>query len=1088
MSRQPAPPSFVVHGTAIVPSDTGQQYREKIARITLDSMVQFVGLLDAEGTVVEINKVALDAVGVKLSDVQGKPFWTTFWWQVSEEANQGIRDAIARAAKGEFVRWDTPLNASADGSVSIIIDASLMPVTDDAGKVVFICAEGRDITAKKAQEREIAEKNIELQGLLERIRELDEIKTQFFANVSHELRTPLALILGPAQRLIDDTGTLSLTQRRESGQVVARNARMLLKHVNDLLDMSKIEARKLKIDLQDGDVAAQVRFLASHFAVLAADRRIEYTVDADGPCIAAVDPDKLQRVVMNLLGNAFKFVPDGGRVRCSLRHSPEAVTIAVDDSGPGVPPELRQGIFERFRQGDGGINRTVGGTGLGLAIAKEFVEMHKGRLDVLDSDLGGARFEINLPLHRVGAGEAVPDAAARLDRGVLDGVLEELRVDDRRPKAAPASAPASAARPRVLVVEDNPDMSRFVAESLSREYDVATASDGRDGLEQALRFNPMIVVSDIMMPNVSGVEMVAQMRAHPELRRTPILLLSAKADEALMAHLLDNGAQDFIVKPFSERDLQVRVRNLVLGEQAREATDLQKRLLHSVFMQAPLLIAVLRGPEHVIELANPPMCEQIWQRPESELLNRPLFDVIPELGEQNVRPLLREVYETGVPYVGRETAVQFDRGGGVSETLWFDFIYSAFRDMAGEIEGIFVVASEVTAQVTARQQVNGLRVQAEIANRAKDEFLAMLGHELRNPLSPILTALQLMKLRGEPDSERERTVIERQVNHLTRLVDDLLDVSRIARGRIELKTELVEMSEVVANALEMASPLLEQRTHRLRVDVPRHGLQVDGDATRLGQVVSNLLTNAAKYTPAGGQVTVHAQAVDDEVVVSVRDTGIGITPDVLPHVFDLFVQERQALDRSQGGLGIGLTIVRSLIERHGGSVAAHSAGSGKGSEFIVRLPKARGGGALASPAPAPGSAVARVAGRGGARVLVVDDNEDGAELLAMAISSRGYTTRIAHDAPTALRVAAEFLPHVAFLDIGLPVMDGYELAAHLRTIPGLPEVQLVALTGYGQESDRQKTRAAGFLHHLVKPVDLDAVEATLVALEVRGDG
>ena len=204
----------------------------------------------------------------------------------------------------------------------------------------------------------------------------------------------------------------------------------------------------------------------------------------------------------------------------------------------------------------------------------------------------------------------------------------------------------------MLVVEDNPDMNRFVAECLSRDYDVATAFDGRDGLEQALRFNPMVVVSDIMMPHVSGVEMVAQMRARPELRQTPILLLSAKADEALMVQLLDHGAQDFIVKPFSERDLLVRVRNLVLGEQAREATELQKRLLHSVFMQAPLLIAVLRGPEHVIELANPPMCEQIWQRPESELLNRPLFDVIPELGGQVVRPLLRDVYETGVPYVG----------------------------------------------------------------------------------------------------------------------------------------------------------------------------------------------------------------------------------------------------------------------------------------------------------------------------------------------------------------------------------------------------------------------------------------------------
>src|SRR5436190_4557490 len=224
MGIERAGENTVVPGTEIDPADPPRIRLQKLARITLDSMVQFVGLLDARGTVLEINKVALDAVGITLADVEGKPFWTTFWWQVSEEANQGIRDAIARAAKGEFVRWDTPLFASADGSITIIIDASLMPVKDESGQVVFIAAEGRDITQKKAQEREIAEKNRELQALLERIRELDEIKTQFFANVSHELRTPLALILGPAQRLIDDQGAMPLAERREAGQVIARNA------------------------------------------------------------------------------------------------------------------------------------------------------------------------------------------------------------------------------------------------------------------------------------------------------------------------------------------------------------------------------------------------------------------------------------------------------------------------------------------------------------------------------------------------------------------------------------------------------------------------------------------------------------------------------------------------------------------------------------------------------------------------------------------------------------------------------------------------------------------------------------------------
>ncbi|HEX4963959.1 MAG TPA: ATP-binding protein [Thermoanaerobaculia bacterium] len=943
--------SFVVRGTEILPTDPPRLRRQKLARITLDSMVQFVGLLDAEGTVLEINKVALDAVGIELSEVEGKPFWTTFWWQVSEEINATLRESIARAAQGEFVRWDTPIYGRAGGKETIIIDASLMPVTDDDGKVVFIAAEGRDITEKKAHEREIAQKNIELQGLLERIRELDEIKTQFFANVSHELRTPLALILGPAQRLIDDDGTMDLMQRREAAQVVARNARMLLKHVNDLLDMSKLEAGKLKIELADTDVAALVRFLASHFGVLAAERRIDYAVEANEPCLTAVDPDKLQRVVMNLLANAFKFVPDGGRVRCTVRQSAHGLTIAVDDSGPGVKPELRTAIFERFRQGDGGTNRKVGGTGLGLAIAKEFVEMHKGRIEVLDSDLGGARFEVTMPLHRVAPGAAQPMAPpeAHLDRTLLDGLIEELRPSAATRQIEEAVVSGVTGKPRVLVVEDNADMNRFVAQCLSSRYEVISAFDGREGLEKALRFRPALVVSDVMMPNVSGAEMIAEMRQQPELRLTPVLLLSAKADEELMVKLLDDGAQDFIVKPFSEKDLLVRVRNLILAVQARE-------------------------------------------------------------------------------------------------------------------------------------QVEGLREAAESANRAKDEFLAMLGHELRNPLSPILTALQLMKLQGPEGSERARSIIERQVNHLTRLVDDLLDVSRITRGKVELRTEVVEMAEVVAKAIEMASPLLEQRSHTLTVDVPTRGLLVDGDPMRLSQVVSNLLTNAAKYTPPGGHVTVRAEPDGGEVVLRVRDTGMGIAPEVLPRVFDLFVQERQAIDRSQGGLGLGLTIVRNLVERHGGSVLARSEGLGRGSEIVVRLPRAARSLELDDPLAAPASVSEAKAGRDGApRILVVDDNEDAAEMLVEALTRKGYETRVAYDAPAALRLAAAFSPDVAFLDIGLPVMDGYELASHLRNIPGLSGLRLIAVTGYGQESDLRKTREAGFHHHLVKPVDVADIEAAVTA-------
>ena len=512
---------------------------------------------------------------------------------------------------------------------------------------------------------------------------------------------------------------------------------------------------------------------------------------------------------------------------------------------------------------------------------------------------------------------------------------------------------------------------------------------------------------------------------------------------------------------------------------AREEAELQKRLLHSLFMQAPTLIAVLRGPDHVVELANPPVCE-LWGRTEAELVNRPVLEVLPEIRGQVFHTLLDQVYRTGTPYAGRETPARLTHKRAAAETLYFNFVYSPFRNVEGEIEGIFIIASDVTEQVLARNQVNELREAAEAANRAKDEFLAMLGHELRNPLSPILTALQLMRLRGSTGSERERSVIERQVTHLTRLVDDLLDVSRIARGKVDLKEETLEMAEAVARAIEMTSPLLEGRTHSLEVNVPRSGLPVRGDATRLSQVISNLVTNAAKYTPPGGHIAIQAAEEHGEVVLRVRDSGIGIAPEVLPRVFDLFFQEGQAIDRAQGGLGLGLTIVRNLVIRHGGTVSAHSAGRGKGSEFIVRLPKAT---PVCSTEQARSSESAGIAGshQQSLRILVVDDNADGAEMLAAALSAKGYETRVAHDAPAALALAAEFCPDVAFLDIGLPVMDGYELAARLRRLPALHGTRLIALTGYGQESDRQRSREAGFHEHLVKPVDLQAIDTILAA-------
>ncbi|MBA3817510.1 MAG: PAS domain S-box protein [Deltaproteobacteria bacterium] len=408
----------------------------------------------------------------------------------------------------------------------------------------------------------------------------------------------------------------------------------------------------------------------------------------------------------------------------------------------------------------------------------------------------------------------------------------------------------------------------------------------------------------------------------------------------------------------------------------------------------------------------------------------------------------------------------------------------------GSIGGIVIGSEDVTSRVesrraleSAREELNefaererAARLAAEEASRAKDDFLAMLGHELRNPLAPIATAVHLLKLRSKDTLSREVAVIERQSQHIARLVDDLLDVSRVASGKVVLNKAAAEVADLIAAAIETASPALENGIQTLVVNVPKHALVVDVDRGRMTQVLANLLTNAAKYTPSGGRIAITATREADEVVIAVEDTGVGISGELLPRVFDLFVQARQTLDRAQGGLGLGLALVKNLVAMHDGTVSAASPGLGHGSTFTVRLPRVE---ATATEERSSSPPIVASASHL-QRVLIVDDNADGADMLAEALGSLGYRTAVAHDGPEALRVAGEFAPHVALLDIGLPVMDGFELAARLRA--QWSDVKLVAITGYGQESDRQRTRGAGFQAHLTKPVDLENLANLLVEL------
>jgi signal transduction histidine kinase len=404
------------------------------------------------------------------------------------------------------------------------------------------------------------------------------------------------------------------------------------------------------------------------------------------------------------------------------------------------------------------------------------------------------------------------------------------------------------------------------------------------------------------------------------------------------------------------------------------------------------------------------------------------------------------------------------------------------RTLAALQEHTVRLEREIAERTRLEKELREHTAQLAEADRRKDEFLAMLAHELRNPLTPVRTAIDLLRLKvpNEPLLRHASDVIDRQVTHMTRLVDDLLDVSRITRGKVQLQKEAVELGSVLSCAVETARSLIESRKHELTVTISPQPVRFLADPTRLSQVFANLLNNAAKYTEPGGRILLNAEQVGDNIVVRVSDSGMGIPADVLPHVFELFAQADRSLDRSQGGLGIGLTLVRRLVEMHGGTVEASSPGPGHGSEFVVRIPAVSHVELLPeTETPADETVMDSV----GLRVLVVDDNVDVARTLAMVLSEVGHEVHTVHDGPSALDATGDLRPDIVFLDLGLPGMDGYEVARRIRRQPVGDSLVLVALSGYGREEDLRRSRAAGFDLHLTKPVGLAVLEPLLASIK-----
>ena len=789
--------------------------------------------------------------------------------------------------------------------------------------------------------------------------ELDSAKTAFFSNVSHEFRTPLTLMLGPLEDALADRQALLPPEQRERVDAAFRNSLRLLKLVNTLLDFSRLEAGRAHACFEPVDLSALTQELASSFRSVCERAGLVLEVRCPPlPQPVYVDRDMWEKIVLNLVSNAFKFTLDG-RIEVRLQAHEGAVELCVSDTGIGIAAEEIPHIFERFHRVPGNRARTMEGTGIGLALVQELIRLHGGSIRV-ESALGsGTSFIVRLPFgpaqlpaEQIGGARLIAPTAI----GARPFVEEALRWLPQRaaPDITPAPFPVSAqaiapareivaegadgirARPLVLCADDNADLRRYVSRLLAPFYDVIVVADGEQALETALIYRPDLVVADVMMPQIDGVALLRALRACPRTAMIPVVLLSARAGEEAKIEGLDAGADEYLEKPFSARELIARVRSQLALSLARRAHEREREDFHTLFMQAPNVFLILRGPDYLVELANPAACG-VLHRAYEEILERPLFEAVPELEGTSLRPTLDGVLRTGAPYQGREVPSTVHwRGEGEPKVEYYNYVFSPLRSVEGRIEGVLIDAFPVTEEVIARQEMGRLRAEAESANRMKDQFLAMLGHELRNPLAPMVMALQVMRLRGS--ASREQDILERQVAHLTRLMDDLLDVSRITRGKIELRRRPLELSEAVAYAAETVAPLLTQRCHGLEIDVPATGLVVLADPERLAQVLLNLLTNAAKYSEAGSVIRVQARRRGGRIELFVRDEGMGIAPEMLEKVFDVFVQQPQTLDRSAGGLGLGLAIVRSLIEMHEGTVTARSAGPGQGSEFVIDLP------------------------------------------------------------------------------------------------------------------------------------------------------
>ena len=831
----------------------------------------------------------------------------------------------------------------------------------------------------------------------EALAEIDRAKTAFFSNVSHEFRTPLTLMLGPLEDALADA---ELPPRMfERLDVAHRNSIRLLKLVNALLDFSRIEAGRIEGVYEEVDLPHFTTELASVFRSAVERAGLGLVIEcAPVSNTVYVDREMWEKIVFNLLSNAFKFTFYGS-IKVTLRELDGQVELKVSDTGTGIPPQELPHLFERFHRVKGARGRSYEGSGIGLALVQELVKLHGGNVRVQSEFGAGSVFTISiptgsahLPADRLGAARTLSSTGIS-GRVYVEEVLKWLPEGDTYADAMHAfdvssAAPSTAqpqsggSRARILLADDNADMREYVRRLLAERYEVHAVADGEAALHVARAQEVDLVLSDVMMPNLDGFGLLKALRSDERTKTIPVILLSARAGEGSRVEGMVAGADDYLVKPFSARELLARVEaHLNLQRVRKEA-------------------------------------------------------------EQAVRDLM--------------------------------------------------------------SQEQKARASAEVANRIKDDFLAMLSHELRTPLNAIVGWIHLLKKGQLSENDRARGIeaIDRNAAAQRAIIDELLDVSRIVTGKLKLETKPVDLAGVIDAAIDAVRPAAEARGIQIVRSIDRKAGLIIGEAVRLQQVIWNLLSNAVKFTPKQGRVDVHLRTAGKDLEVVVSDTGEGIDPEFLPFIFERFRQADTSSKRAHGGLGLGLSIVRSLVEMHGGEILASSKGKGKGSKFTLKLP-VMALSELEEKVHEPHDESAKLAFGWkqktaadylsttelksdllqGLKVLTVDDQQDTRELITVALGRYGAEVRTSESASTALKMIKEWRPHVVVSDIGLPEVDGYDFMRQLRELEGEGErIPAIAVTGYAGAVDESKALDAGYEVHLSKPIELSELATAIARL------